>query len=83
LLGYDSLVSGTGEKGEWPEEWLRLNAVCPYYTMFPLDFPLRQMELFPDAKRVIDPFCGRGTTLYAARLARRQAVGVDISPVAV
>jgi hypothetical protein len=69
--------------GEVPEEWLRLNAVCPYYTMFPLDFPLRQMELFPEAKRVLDPFCGRGTTLYAARLAGRQAVGVDISPVAV
>lgn len=64
-------------------EWLRLNAVCPYYTMFPLDFPLRQMESYPDAKRVLDPFCGRGTTLYAARLAQRQAVGIDISPVAV
>jgi predicted RNA methylase len=51
--------------------------------MFPLDFPLSQMESFPEAKRVLDPFCGRGTTLYAARLAGRQAVGVDISPVAV
>jgi hypothetical protein len=47
LLGHDSLVSGTDEKGEWPEEWLRLNAVCPYYTMFPLDFPLRQLESHP------------------------------------
>jgi hypothetical protein len=76
-------VPGTRRSNEWPEEWLRLNAVCPYYTMFPLDFPLSQMELFPDARRVLDPFCGRGTTLYAARLAGRHAVGVDISPVAV
>jgi hypothetical protein len=32
-------------------------ALCPYCTMFPLDFPLRQMQLFPEAKRVLDPFC--------------------------
>jgi predicted RNA methylase len=51
--------------------------------MFPLDFPLSQMKLYPDARRVLDPFCGRGTTLYAARLAGREAVGVDINPVAV
>lgn len=72
-----------GEGGEWPEDWLRLNAVCPYYTMFPLDFPLGQLKLYPEARRVLDPFCGRGTTLYAARLAGRQAVGIDINPVAV
>jgi SAM-dependent methyltransferase len=76
-------MSGPEKASEWPEEWLRLNAVCPYYTMFPLEFPLRQMELFPEAKRVLDPFCGRGTTLYAARLAEREALGVDISPIAV
>ncbi len=76
-------MSGAGEGGEWPEDWLRLNAVCPYYTMFPLDFPLGQLKLYPDARRVLDPFCGRGTTLYAARLAGRQAVGIDINPVAV
>lgn len=57
--------------------------MCPYYTMFPLEFPLRQLELFPEAQRILDPFCGRGTTLYAARLASRTSVGVDISPVAV
>jgi SAM-dependent methyltransferase len=76
-------VPGSDAVTQWSYEWLRLNAVCPYYTMFPLDFPLRQMELFPEAERILDPFCGRGTTLYAARLAARTAVGVDISPVAV
>jgi hypothetical protein len=30
--------------------------------MFPLDFPLGQLELYPDARHVLDPFCGRGTT---------------------
>jgi SAM-dependent methyltransferase len=80
---YDSAVLEAGDVGEWPEDWLRLNAVCPYYTMFPLDFPLGQIELYPDARQVLDPFCGRGTTLYAARLIGRKAVGIDINPVAV
>lgn len=60
-----------------------LNAVCPYYTMYPLDFPLRVLEQY--GKRgdwVIDPFCGRGTTNFAARLRKMPSVGVDSSPVA-
>ena len=31
---------------------------------------------------VLDPFCGRGTTLFAARLRGLGAVGVDVNPVA-
>jgi hypothetical protein len=77
------VVPATAEVGEWPDDWLRLNAVCPYYTMFPLDFPLGQLALYPSARKILDPFCGRGTTLYAARLAGRQAVGIDVNPVAV
>ncbi|WP_459803340.1 DNA methyltransferase [Herbidospora sp. RD11066] len=50
--------------------------------MFPLDFPLQQMAEYPEAKRILDPFCGRGTTLYAARLTGRSAVGIDLNPVA-
>lgn len=47
-----------------------LNAVCPYYTMFPLEFPLGVLTRQSRPKQwVLDPFCGRGTTTFAARLA--------------
>ena len=39
----------------------RLNAICPYFTMFPIDFPLSALDTHT-ATRVLDPFCGRGTT---------------------
>ena len=41
----------------------RLNAVCPYFTMFPLEFPLRILAEAQADHWVLDPFCGRGTTL--------------------
>jgi hypothetical protein len=60
-----------------------LNAICPYFTMFPLEFPMRILKRHPDARLVIDPFCGRGTTLYAARLNGIRAIGIDTSRIAV
>lgn len=60
-----------------------LNCICPYFTMFPLDFPLS--ILGRRSKRgeiVLDPFCGRGTTNFAARLVGLDSLGVDSSPVA-
>lgn len=61
-----------------------LNAVCPYYTMFPLTFPLRVLKGRAEAGDwVLDPFCGRGTTNFAARLLGLPSVGVDTSRVAV
>lgn len=59
-----------------------LNGVCPYYTMFPLDFPLAQLRDATPGDLVIDPFCGRGSTSYAARLRGLASLGVDSSPVA-
>lgn len=61
---------------------VRLNAICPYYTMFPLDFPLRVLADASPEDWVFDPFCGRGTTLYAARLMGLSTVGIDANPVA-
>jgi hypothetical protein len=61
-----------------------LNAICPYFTMFPLEYPLR---IITKHKRnnpiVVDPFCGRGTTIYAARKNGLRSYGFDISLIAV
>jgi DNA methylase len=59
-----------------------LNAICPYFTMFPLEFPLRVLRRARRGQWVLDPFSGRGTTTYAARLLGLPSVGIDSSPVA-
>lgn len=51
--------------------------------MFPLEYPLRVLRKhLKDKPVVLDPFCGRGTTLFAARSLRLNAWGIDSSPVA-
>lgn len=61
-----------------------LNAICPYFTMFPLEYPLQVLRKHrKDGPVVMDPFCGRGTTLFAARELGLASRGIDSSPVAV
>lgn len=61
-----------------------LNAICPYFTMFPIDFPYSILEQHASpGEWVLDPFCGRGTTNYACRLLGLPSIGIDSSPVAV
>lgn len=61
-----------------------LNAICPYFTMFPLEYPLQIIQKHKaDDPIVVDPFCGRGTTIYAARRSGLRSYGFDVSPIAV
>jgi hypothetical protein len=61
-----------------------LNAICPYYTMFPLEYPFRVLKKHKEATPIVlDPFCGRGTTIYAAREMGLSSWGIDSSPIAV
>lgn len=61
-----------------------LNAICPYFTMFPLEYPNRVLKKHLEEQPIVlDPFCGRGTTLFSARKFGFSAWGIDSSPVAV
>lgn len=60
-----------------------LNAVCPYFTMFPLEFPLAQLHGASQQTVLLDTFCGRGTSLYAGAIRGVETYGIDSSPVAV
>jgi hypothetical protein len=52
--------------------------------MFPLQFPLAVMRRSARARELVfDPFCGRGTTNFAARLLGIPTFGIDSSPIAV
>ena len=51
--------------------------------MFPERFARDRIELFTEpGERVLDPFCGRGTSVLEALLVRRIGLGIDINPVA-
>ena len=61
-----------------------LNGICPYFTMFPVGFPLRVLSRTGGTEdTVLDPFCGRGTTNIAARIQGLPSVGIDSHPLAV
>jgi hypothetical protein len=50
--------------------------------MFPLSFPFEALAAAEEGEWVLDPFCGRGTTILAARLRGLPSVGMDSNPVA-
>ncbi len=60
-----------------------VHSICPYFAMFPEGFVLEQLYAYtrPDDV-VLDPFCGRGTTVLESLLNNRRGLGTDINPVA-
>jgi modification methylase len=49
---------------------------------FPIEIPIRIIYSMPGEgkKVVLDPFCGTGTTLVAAKILGHDYIGIDISP---
>lgn len=50
--------------------------------MFPLSFPLHVLAKARPRQVVLDPFCGRGTTIVAGRINGLASYGIDANPVA-
>ena len=48
-------------------------------TQKPMSLMRWCLSLVPDAETVLDPFTGSGTTLVAAKLEGRKAVGIEIN----
>lgn len=61
----------------------RLHSLCPYFAMFPEEFVQKHLVWSKPGDLVMDPFCGRGTTVFEALLRGREAIGCDTNPVAV
>lgn len=50
-------------------------------AVFPVEIPLRLIKMYSFVNdTVYDPFAGTGTTLIAAHMTERQAIGVEINP---
>ncbi len=54
----------------------------PYYAMFPIDFAFQVVEAYSRPREaILDPFAGRASSVYAAAVTNREAVGIEINPV--
>lgn len=59
----------------------RWGTLGPYYAMFPIEFARRVIREFtgPD-DAVLDPFSGRGTSVFCAMEKGRYGLGVELNP---
>lgn len=60
----------------------RWASVGPYYAMFPLAFAREVVEKYTQpGDCLLDPFVGRGSSIYAAAASGRTGCGMEINPV--
>lgn len=56
--------------------------IGPYYAMFPLSFAFETVARYcPVGGAVLDPFAGRGSSIYAAVTQGRTGYGIELHPV--
>lgn len=54
----------------------------PYYAMFPIEFTFDVIaEYTRPGQRVLDPFAGRASSIFAAAALGRSGLGIEINPV--
>jgi len=60
----------------------RWEGIGPYYAMFPIRFADAVINEYTEiGDTVLDPFAGRGTSVFSATSQGRRGVGIEISPV--
>ena len=60
----------------------RWAGVGPYYAMFPAEFANDVIERYTEVgDTIVDPFAGRGTSVFSAATRGRHALGIEINPV--
>lgn len=60
----------------------RWMGIGPYYAMFPMKFAFEVVEKYSkEGDWILDPFAGRGSSIYAAATLGRHGVGIEINPV--
>jgi hypothetical protein len=73
-MGQKSTRYGTAQ-GRWA-------GVGPYYAMFPVEFADHVVEKYTErGDSMLDPFAGRGTSLFSAAIRGRCGLGIEVNPV--
>jgi hypothetical protein len=69
----------SGKYGTAESRWA---GVGPYYAMFPVEFADHVVETYTSpGATILDPFAGRGTTIFSAATKERSGMGVELNPV--
>lgn len=76
MLNHNDITKGYGTA---EARWARFG---PYYAMFPLEFAVQVINKYSNVgDHILDPFAGRGSSIYAGGVLGRKSYGIEINPV--